>query len=109
MNHSVIRHCRAAASSFVLAAATFAAAADPATNAPSAKPSAIARFASLDDASKFLRDFAAAIGFAGQADDMDRSMRESFEGMGADPSRPITGAFKHPPARSRPRSGSARR
>jgi len=33
MNHSVIRHCRAAASSFVLAAAAFAAAADPATNA----------------------------------------------------------------------------
>ena len=32
MNHSVIRHCRAAASSFVFAAAT-AAAADPATNA----------------------------------------------------------------------------
>ena len=32
MNHSVIRHCRAAATSFVLAAAAFAAA-DPATNA----------------------------------------------------------------------------
>ena len=33
MNHSVIRHCRAAAASFVIAAAAFAAAADPATNA----------------------------------------------------------------------------
>ena len=36
MKHSVIRHCRAAAMSFVLAAAALAAAADPATNAPAA-------------------------------------------------------------------------
>ncbi len=36
MKHSVIRHCRAAATSFVLAAAALAAAADPATNAPAA-------------------------------------------------------------------------
>ena len=68
----------------------------PATNAPAAKPSAIARFASLDDASKFLRDFAAAIGFAGQADDMVRSMREEFEEIGTDPSRPLVGAFTRP-------------
>ena len=33
MNQSVIRHCRAAATSFVIAAAAFAAAADPATDA----------------------------------------------------------------------------
>lgn len=90
MNASILRPCRAAAFSFVIAAAAFAAAAEPAL---------VVRVSSLNDAEAAIRGVCAAVGQPAFAEQPIAGLRAfANEGCDADPSRPVVFALAGVPS-----------
>ena len=90
MKHSVLRHCRAAATSFVIAAAAFAAAADP------APPELVVRLESLRAFDETLWALREQTADRAAAEETMLAQAKLFAGLGIDymrPDEPILAAF----------------